>query len=82
MLKREDELIHFIGFLPFQFYKFIGLLERNNYLKSSAYDDMYKLNVKYRQEFKLSDDKENYLDNMLKVWIEENPQFYDLIIFD
>lgn len=39
--REEDELIHFIGFLPFQFYKFIGLLERNNYLKSiGAYDDI------------------------------------------
>lgn len=81
--KHKNNLIKFEGFIPFNLFGYIDMLKRNNYLKSiGKFDDIAKENMMYRNKMKSSDDADMYMDNILLKWVEDNPQFNDILIFD
>lgn len=81
--EKENTLIYFNGFIPMEFFKYIDMFKRNNYLKSiNKFDEIEKENIKVRKMMKSNSDAVAYSENVLKKWIVDNPQFKDLLIFD
>ena len=81
--KKENELIYFDDFIPFDICSYIDMLKRNNYLKNRGkFDKIQKKNFSIRQNMKNSDDADLFSEKILKLWVVENPQFADLIVFE
>lgn len=79
--KKEYDLIHFEGFIPFDLWPYIDMLKRNNYLKSiGKFDKIQKQNAKVRGNMKISADADLYLEKVLQKWVDDNPKFRDIII--
>ena len=81
--KRENELIYFDDFLPFDFYPYIDMLKRNTYLKNRGkFNVIQKKNYVVRQNMKSSNDVDLFSEKILKQWVNDNPKFADLVVFD
>lgn len=77
--ERENELIHFEGFLPFEILSRIDFIKRNDYLKSKGlFDEIQKQNLKHR--INSSKYGEEYKQKVLKDWILGNPKFKDCVL--
>ncbi|MEE0942679.1 MAG: hypothetical protein UIB63_06180 [Methanobrevibacter sp.] len=75
----EEELIHFIGFLPMEFLGNIDAFKRNEYLKKiGEYDAIQYLNHIYRVN--ASKYGKEYDDKLLRAFLKDNPRFKDCII--
>ncbi|MBE6494753.1 MAG: hypothetical protein E7Z84_09155 [Methanosphaera stadtmanae] len=76
--EREDELIHYVGFLPMQILGRIDAFKRNDYLRSiNKYEEIQELNHNYRVN--CSKQGYPYKEKVLRKWIADNPQFEDCV---
>lgn len=81
--ERENDLIHFNGFIPLNLFMHINMLERNTYLKNiGKYNEVEADNIRVRNSMNKADDTDLFEEQVLKNWIRNNPQFEDLVIFD
>ncbi len=79
-----EDLKYYRGFLPFQFDAYISLSQRKKFLTSvGLWKEVHNRELEVMQglrDNKPNDDK--YLDNILRLWVVENPEFKDLVVFD
>ena len=77
--EHEEELIHFVGFLPMEFLGNIDAFKRNDYLKKiGEYENIQSLNHIYR--VKASKYSKEYHDKTLQTFLRNHPQFKECII--
>lgn len=79
--RKEYDLIHYDGFIPFDLWLYLDMFERNNYLKSiGKFDSVQKQNTKVRGNMNISSNADLYLEKVLQEWVDNNPQFADIVI--
>lgn len=83
-IKWDDELFEYLtnyeGVLPKYLLFFINVLEYDENLKNKGlYDDVYKEYYTIRMNRLHAKDKDEFDDNELNVWLNENPKFIELI---
>ena len=79
--KREQQLIHFKGFVPIDFLKYIDNFKRYDYLKQIG---IFEKVQEDNHNFKVAYSKHglSYKEKVLKKFIVDNPQFEDCVILD
>ena len=79
--KREQQLIHFKGFVPIDFLKYIDNFKRYDYLEQVG---IYKKVQEDNHNFKVAYSKHglSYKEKVLKKFIVDNPQFEDCVILE
>ena len=79
--KREQQLIHFKGFVPIDFLSYIDYSKRNEYLKQIG---IFEKVQEDNHNFKVGCSKYGweYNQKILKKFIGENPQFKDCVILE
>jgi len=77
-------LQHFEGFLPFQFNTHINRSKRKEFLiQRGLWDRVHKQDLKVMQGIRDTRPNDDvYMDRVLLKWVEDNPQFRDLIIVE
>ena len=79
----KKELESFEGYIPSILYFRVSISNHLRYLKNEnpkLYDDVNKIRKKRRRELKASENKYEYRVKELIDWVNENPQYSDIII--
>lgn len=78
----KNDLLHYRGWLPFQFNAYFSLYDRKRFLQSAGlWDKVHSKDLEVMQgirDHKPNDDV--YLDKLLRQWLVDNPKFADLVV--
>ena len=79
--KKKDKIQYFKGFVPFQFNHYVNWVKRREYLQSiGAWNDVKQQEDIVKQGIRdTMPDSDVYLDNVLRKWVADNPQFQDCV---
>ena len=74
--KHHEELEEYDGYIPLYLTHFINTTNRHEHLT----DKIIQQNKKYRKEYFKSDNKSEFIINDIIGWVNDNPQYNEIII--